>query len=140
MNKEKTIQDYQEENEFLCQRLGMPFPLEYIPLRHRKICCLCGSSKYKDEFMELAARLTVEGKIVVMPHIFCHSDKIEILQNTKERLDFLHRSKIELSDEVHIVHAEYIGDSTKEEIRYAEKWHRPIIRHYAGEYPINFNG
>lgn len=35
-----------------------------------KVITLCGSTRFKNEFMKVAERLTYDGYIVLMPHIF----------------------------------------------------------------------
>lgn len=37
-----------------------------------KTVCLCGSTKFKDTFYEVAKELTLKGYIVLMPHVFLH--------------------------------------------------------------------
>jgi hypothetical protein len=45
----------------------------------------------------------------------------------KDRLDCLHRRKIDLADEVFVLNVKgRIGDSTKREIEYAKKTGKPI--------------
>jgi len=85
------------------------------------IVCLCGSTKFKKEFMEIAAREALRGHIVLMPHVFTHADE---LKNTKEEIDkleALHTRQIDCCDEVIVIDVNgYTGESTSLELSYAE--------------------
>ena len=88
-----------------------------------KIITLCGSTKFKDEFIAVQKRLTLEGNIVISVGLFGHSGDDEVwTESTKDMLDDMHKRKIDLSDEIFVVNAGgYIGSSTKSEIKYAVK-------------------
>lgn len=90
------------------------------------IVCLCGSTKFKEEFMTVARQLTLRGFIVVMPHVWCHSgDSVSIAEKTK--LDDLHKAKIKMADKIFVINPnDYIGESTKSEIEYAENLGKTI--------------
>ena len=87
-----------------------------------KVITLCGSTKFKDDFMEQQKRLTLEGNIVISVGVFGHSGDSEALsEKTKKMLDDIHREKIDMSDEIFVINKNgYIGDSTKSEIEYAK--------------------
>jgi len=86
-----------------------------------KVITLCGSTKFKDEFMEEQKRLTLEGNIVISVGVFGHSDGIILEDEVKEMLDEIHKKKIDLSDEIFIINVGgYIGSSTKNEIEYSK--------------------
>ncbi|MDD2496280.1 MAG: hypothetical protein PHE29_13955 [Tissierellia bacterium] len=86
-----------------------------------KIITLCGSTKFKNEFMEAQKRLTLEGNIVISVGLFGHSGDNEVwTEGTKEMLDDMHKRKIDLADEMFVINKDgYIGSSTKSEIEYA---------------------
>ena len=86
-----------------------------------KIITLCGSTKFKDEFVAEQKRLTLEGNIVISVGLFGHSGDDEVwTESTKEMLDDMHKRKIDLADEIFVVNVgEYIGASTRSEIEYA---------------------
>lgn len=87
-----------------------------------KVITLCGSIKFKDEFMKVKEKLTLEGNIVLTPNFFSSLKKEDIDLEMKKMLDGMHRQKIDISDEVLIINPEgYIGESTKSEIAYAKK-------------------
>ena len=85
------------------------------------IITLCGSIKFKDEFMKVQEKLTLEGNIVFTPNFFNNIKKEEISLDTKKMLDEMHKQKIEMSDEIYVINCGgYIGESTKSEIEYAK--------------------
>lgn len=43
-----------------------------------KVITLCGSTRFKDEFMEAQKRLTLEGNIVISVGLFGHSGDNEV--------------------------------------------------------------
>ena len=86
-----------------------------------KVITLCGSTRFKDAFLETQKRLTLEGSIVISVGLFGHSGDNEVwIEGTKEMLDDMHRRKIDLSDEIFVINVGgYIGTSTRSEIEYA---------------------
>ena len=87
-----------------------------------KVITLCGSTRFKDEFLEAQKRLTLEGNVVITVGLFGHSgDDVVWTEGVKEMLDHQHLAKIDLADEIFVVNVGgYIGDSTRREIAYAE--------------------
>ncbi len=88
-----------------------------------KVITLCGSIKFKDDFLREQKRLTLEGNIVISVGLFGHSGDDEVwTENTKEMLDDMHKRKIDMADEIFVINKNgYIGTSTKSEIEYATK-------------------
>lgn len=86
-----------------------------------KVITLCGSTKFKEEFLAEQKRLTLEGNIVISVGLFGHSGDNEVWnENIKEMLDDMHKRKIDLADEIFVINVGgYIGSSTKSEIEYA---------------------
>ena len=93
-----------------------------------KVITLCGSTRFKDVFMETQKKLTLEGNIVISVGLFGHSGDSEIwegmsedtLTATKLMLDDMHKRKIDMADEIFIINVGgYIGSSTRSEIEYA---------------------
>ena len=86
-----------------------------------KIITLCGSIKFKDEFMKVQEKLTLDGNIVLTPNFFNNIKKENIDEKTKKMLDKMHKQKIDMSDEIYVINVGgYIGESTKSEIEYAK--------------------
>lgn len=87
-----------------------------------KVITLCGSTRFKDEFLEAQKRLTLEGNIVISVGLFGHSGDDEVWnEGAKEMLDRQHLAKIDLADEIFVINVGgYIGESTRREIAYAK--------------------
>ena len=88
-----------------------------------KIVTLCGSTRFKEQFMEVQKRLTLDGCIVISVGLFGHSGDEEVWKpGTKEMLDDMHLRKIDMADEIFVINVGgYIGESTRREIAYAER-------------------
>ena len=102
-----------------------------------KVVTLCGSTKFKDEFMKAQKDLTLKGYIVISVGLYGHSGDSEVWENmdegtltkTKEMLDDMHKRKIDMADEIFVINVGgYIGDSTKSEIEYA-KAHGKVVNY-----------
>ena len=100
-----------------------------------KVVTLCGSTRFKDAFMEIQKKLTLEGNIVISVGLFGHSGDDEVWENmdegtltkTKEMLDDMHKRKIDMADEIFVINVGgYIGDSTRSEIAYATAKGMPV--------------
>ena len=87
-----------------------------------KVITLCGSTRFKNEFLEAQKRLTLEGNVVITVGLFGHSgDDVVWAEGVKDMLDRQHLAKIDLADEIFVINVGgYIGDSTRREIAYAE--------------------
>lgn len=92
------------------------------------VITLCGSTRFRDEYMKAQKELTLRGNIVISVGLFGHSGDNEVWENmdegtltkTKEMLDDMHKSKIDMSDSIFVVNKNgYIGSSTMSEIAYA---------------------
>jgi hypothetical protein len=93
-----------------------------------KIITLCGSTKFKEQFLTEQKRLTLEGYLVISVGLFGHSGDNEVwTEGTKEMLDDMHKRKIDLADEIFVINVDgYIGSSTKSEIEYAIKTNKKV--------------
>ena len=100
-----------------------------------KVITLCGSNRFKDEFMEAQKRLTLEENIVISVGLFGHSGDDEVWENmdegtltkTKEMLDDMHKRKIDMANEIFVINVGgYIGSSTRSEIEYAKAAGKPV--------------
>ena len=94
-----------------------------------KVITLCGSTKFKEQFLEVQKKLTLEGNIVISVGLFGHSGDEEVwTEGTKEMLDDMHKRKIDMADAIFVINVEgYIGDSTLSEIKYAKMKGKEII-------------
>lgn len=100
-----------------------------------KVVTLCGSTRFKDDFLRIQKRLTLEGNIVISVGLFGHSGDNEVWEGmpedtvtkTKRMLDDMHKRKIDMADEIFVINKDgYIGSSTKSEINYAQACHKPV--------------
>lgn len=92
---------------------------------------LCGSTKFKDEFLRLNKELSKLGHVVYSVSCFGHSGDT-LTDDEKETLDLVHLRKILESDVVVIATNKdnYIGDSTRREIKWAKMNNIPV---YSGQ-------
>ena len=106
---------------------------------------LCGSTRFKEDFLREQKRLTLEGNIVISVGLFGHSGDNEVwegmsedtLTQTKAMLDDMHKRKIDMSDEIFVINpGGYIGESTRSEIAYAEETGK-VVRYL---WPVSYDG
>ena len=88
-----------------------------------KVITLCGSTRFKDAFLQEQKRLTLEGNIVISVGMFGHSGDQEVWnEGMKDMLDDMHKRKIDMADEIFVINVGgYIGSSTRSEIAYAQR-------------------
>ena len=100
-----------------------------------KVITLCGSTRFKDAFMQAQKKLTLEGNIVISVGLFGHSGDQEVwegmsedtMTQTKIMLDDMHKRKIDMADEIFVINVGgYVGESTRSEIEYAESVGKPV--------------
>jgi hypothetical protein len=91
------------------------------------IVCLCGSTRFWQEFQRVSLEESLAGRIVLSlgsvvgsdDDLFGHLPPAE-LARVKAQLDALHLEKVKLADEVLILNVGgYIGESTRRERDYA---------------------
>lgn len=96
------------------------------------IVCLSGSMRFEDQIRDVAIDESLAGHVVVLPLVNMKRDDArwstsEMAQSYKAALDNLHFRKIDLADEVIVVcPGGYIGESTQNEIDYAERAGKPV--------------
>ena len=95
------------------------------------IVCLCGSTRFADEFNRQRIALTHAGQIVLSIEIVTTQAPGDDPQHAdpwlKARLDTLHKCKIDLADYVLVLNVgQYIGPSTRTEIDYAIQIGKPV--------------
>ena len=93
-----------------------------------KIVTLCGSPRFKEQFMQAQKELTLQGCIVISVGLFGHAGDAEVwTEGTKAMLDDMHLRKIDLADEIFVINVDgYIGESTRREIAYAKQTGKPV--------------
>lgn len=90
-----------------------------------KVITLCGSTKFKDEFLKAQRDLTLQKNIVISVGMFGHADneyQTVITDEVKKMLDEMHKRRIDMADEIFVINVnDYIGANTRNEISYAKK-------------------
>ena len=92
-----------------------------------RVVCLCGSTRFSEAYQKANFDETLAGRIVLTIGCDMRSDadlfadkSPQELEYIKTSLDWLHKRKIDLADEILVLNVEgYIGSSTKSEIEYA---------------------
>lgn len=93
-----------------------------------QVVTLCGSTKFKDEFMNVARNLTFAGNIVLNLGAFIKADGLKIDAHQKQLLMSMQKQKIDMSESIVVINVgRYVGESTKEEIEYARKQGKKIL-------------
>ena len=98
-----------------------------------KIVCLCGSTRFRDEFQIANYKESIKGHIVLSVGFYMHRPEILHTQELgctpeqKIQQDELHKRKIDLADEIFVLNVGgYIGESTRGEIDYAIATGTPV--------------
>lgn len=99
-----------------------------------KVVCFCGSTRFAEWFMIERWKLEKQGIITlginVLPDGYFEGEGHHGAEQegVKDILDELHKRKIDLCDEVFVLNvAGYIGESTRNEIDYADSIGKPVI-------------
>jgi hypothetical protein len=111
-----------------------------------EIVCLCGSTRFYDAFQQANYDLTMRGVIVLSvgfyPHAKTehgHGEGVGHDSAEKVALDELHKRKIDLADSVLVLNVDqYVGESTRSEIAYAESIGKPVV--YLNDRPVVAGG
>ena len=104
-----------------------------------KIVTLIGSTTYKPTFQKLCQELSLEGAIVLAPHIYSGCDKITLSDEKIQLLIKTGKRKIEMADEIIVInYDDYIGETTRDEIHFAMSLNKPIrFYHKTSHYNID---
>lgn len=107
---------------------GMP---RYEAYLRPVIVCLCGSTRFREQFEAANEAETIAGKIVLSVGCFRRvapdGQRPDLEEAVKQSLDVLHLEKINLADEVLILNVGgYVGESTRREVLHAKRTHKVI--------------
>ena len=93
------------------------------------VITLCGSTRFKEEFLRVQKDLTLKGWIVISVGLFGHSGDDEVwTEGTKEMLDDMHKRKIDMAESIFVINVGgYIGSSTRSEIEYAKSKGKNVL-------------
>jgi hypothetical protein len=127
--------------EYLTIAIGLPlFVIWAIVDRYRKgprlmhmkpnVITLCGSTRFPQAFEKANRDLTLKGNIVISVGLFGHNEPEALSPDVKRKLDELHFRKIDISDAIYVLNmGGYIGESTRNEIAYAQQTGKSVIYH-----------
>jgi len=114
-----------------------------------KVVVICGSSKFVEEMAVCAWLIERDENAIVMGlHLLPFWYSTEPIpdhgaehEGVSDRMDELHLRKIDLADEVYIVNVDdYIGDSTKAELKYAQEKEKSIRWYTQDEIGLSVEG
>ena len=87
---------------------------------------ICGSTRFKDQILEVAEGLTLDGHIVFMPTVFRHDDA-NLTTEMRIRLENQHREMINKSDAIFVVNVDkYIGEATYSMLDWATRMKKEV--------------
>ena len=96
-----------------------------------KVVTLCGSTKFKDDFLYAQEELSLKGCIVISVGLFGHADgkfQTVITPEVKSMLDDMHKRKIDMADYMYVINRnDYIEKSTQSEIQYAKATGKDVV-------------
>lgn len=93
-----------------------------------KIITVCGSLKFMKEIIEISEKMELQGNCMLTPIFPTNPDKDAYTEAEVLVLDKMHKEKIKLSDAILVVNVNnYIGESTRSEIEFAESLNKEII-------------
>jgi hypothetical protein len=118
-----------------------PVTITIQPWAKPKIICLCGSTRFIEDFAIKTWELELEGNIVLgctlLPAWYTEGARDHFAEKlgVKGQRDEHHLRKIDLVDEVLVLNiGGYIGESTRNEINYAESCGK-LVRYLEGSAP-----
>lgn len=92
------------------------------------VVTLCGSTRFKEEFHEVAEKFTKHGFVVLYPSCYNRDDNDPALKDT---LVSVHKQMIGMSDAIIVINKnDYIGESTKSEIAFTESLGKMFVLYY----------
>ena len=102
--------------------------------RRYPIITLCGSTRFKEDFIRVQRELTLKGYVVISVGLFGHADgeyQTVLTEEVKEMLDDMHLQKIDMAEAIYVINpGGYIGSSTRKEIEYAEAQGKQVLYHH----------
>ncbi len=96
-----------------------------------RIVTLCGSEKFKNEFSNVEAMLTIQGYVVLSLGVFPEHDDIGLEKEQIAVVDEVHHYKLTMCDEIFVIDVDgYIDNKTQSAIDFAKK-NRKQIRYFS---------
>jgi len=111
---------------------GMDCKLKWLTnMKKHEIITVLGSTRFRKEIEAWAWKMT-KGGFMVLFAPFSKEDIPEV-EDYRATLESIHFQKIRMADKVYVFNLDqYIGESTKLEIKYAEKLEKEIFYHETG--------
>lgn len=107
--------------------------------KNKKIA-LIGSTKFKNNYLNVASKLELMGFVVLTTHTFEKFDKLDLSDDNIDTLVKLGYQRILMSNAVVVIDTHipldilpnmdvvpYVGTATQREIHLAEVWHKPVF-------------
>ncbi len=92
-----------------------------------RIVTLCGSEKFKKEFLDVEAMLTIQGYLVLSLGVFPEHDEIGLEREQVAVVNEVHQYKLSMCDEVFVIDVDnYIDEKTQKQIDFAKKNRKQI--------------
>ena len=88
--------------------------------RRFPVVTLCGSTRFKEDFIRAQEALTLAGNVVLTLGFYEHAEGRTLDPDTEALLYDIHRQRMDMSDWIYVINrGGYIGPSTAGEIEYA---------------------
>ncbi len=98
-----------------------------------RIVTLCGSEKFKNEFSDVEAMLTIQGYVVLSLGVFPEHDELGLEREQIAVVDEVHHYKLTMCDEVFVIDVDgYIDEKTQKAIDFAKK-NRKQIKYFSSK-------
>lgn len=92
-----------------------------------RVVCLLGSSRYQSDFHSVARAYSVNGDVVLAPHVYTTGEGCVLNKDEQAHLKEATRKRIEMSDLIFVINPNnIIPESVHREIEYAESLGRQI--------------
>ncbi len=98
-----------------------------------RIVTLCGSEKFKNEFLDVEAMLTIQGYVVLNLGVFPEYDELGLEKEQIAVVNEVHQYKLTMCDEVFVIDVDnYIDKKTQNLIDFAKK-NRKQIKYFSSK-------
>ena len=92
-----------------------------------RVVCLLGYSRYQSEFHSIARANSVNGDVVLAPHVYTQNDGVVLNKEEQAHLKEVTRKRIEMADLIFVINPNNnIPESVHRDIEYAESLGRQI--------------
>lgn len=118
----------QQELEGAVEHLAENLADCQMDLKKNLVVTLSGSTRFKEAYLLAFAELMKRGCVVLTVECFARADEVPLTAWQKERLDWVHRRKIDMSDVLVVLNVDnYIGESTAAGEAYAVRMNVPVF-------------